>query len=84
MTTAKHRLWTKKVKNAIRKDSVFDWRVQGSGFRVSLWGAPSFDYMLKRFRGLNGFNGGGAAHKNMEAPRSIDGGDARRWHFSQQ
>lgn len=23
MTTAKHRLWTKKVKNAIRKDSVF-------------------------------------------------------------
>jgi len=47
--------------------------------------------MLKRFRGLNGFNGfngfdgfdgGGAAHKNMEAPRSIDGGDARRWHFS--
>ena len=63
----------------------------GSGFRVSLWGAPSFDYMLKRFsgfsgfsgfNGFNGFNGGGAAHKNMEAPRSIDGGDARRWHFS--
>ena len=56
--------------------------VYGSGFRVSLWGAPSFDYMLKRFSGFNGFNGGGAAHKNMEAPRSIDGGDARRWHFS--
>lgn len=40
--------------------------VYGSGFRVSLWGAPSFDYMLKRFRGFNGFNGfngGGAAHK---------------------
>lgn len=37
--------------------------VYGSGFRVSLWGAPSFDYMLKRFRGLNGFNGfnGGGA-----------------------
>ena len=34
MTTAKHRLWTKKVKNAIRKDSVFDLGVQGSGFRV--------------------------------------------------
>ena len=33
----------------------------GSGFRVSLWGAPSFDYMLKRFSGFNGFNGGGAA-----------------------
>ena len=27
---------------------------------------------------------GGAAHKNIEAPRSIDGGDARRWHFSHQ
>ena len=35
----------------------------GLWFRVSLWGAPSFDYMLKRFRGLNGFNGfnGGGA-----------------------
>ncbi len=53
--------------------------VYGSGFRVSLWGAPFFDYMLKRF---SVFNGGGAAHKNMEAPRSIEGGDARRWHFS--
>ena len=31
--------------------------VYGSGFRVSLWGAPSFDYMLKRFSGFNGFNG---------------------------
>ena len=58
------------------------FRVQGSGFRVSLWGAPFFDYMLKRFSVFNGFNGGGAAHKNMEAPRSIEGGDARRWHFS--
>lgn len=32
MTTVKHRLWTKKVKNAIRKDSVFwigGFRVQG-------------------------------------------------------
>ena len=53
----------------------------GLWFRVSLWGAPSFDYMLKRFSGFNGFNGGGAAHKNMEAPRSIDGGDARREHL---
>ena len=32
--------------------------------------------------GSTGSTGGGAAHKNMEAPRSIDGGDARRWHFS--
>ena len=30
---------------------------------------------------VHGFNGGGAAHKK-EAPRSIDGGDVRRWHFS--
>ncbi len=57
-------------------------------FRVSPWGAPSFDYMRKRFsgfkgfKGFKGFRGGGAAHKKIEAPRSIDGGDARRWHFS--
>ena len=51
-------------------------------FRVSPWGAPSFDYMRKRFSGFKGFKGGGAAHKKIEAPRSIDGGDARRWHFS--
>ena len=60
----------------------FIWfRVQGSGFRVSLWGAPSFDYMRKRF---SGFKGGGAAHKKIEAPRSIDGGDARRRYSSHQ
>ena len=23
----------------------------------------------------------GAAHKNMEAPQSIDSGDARKWHL---
>ena len=43
--------------------------VYGSGFRVSLWGAPFFDYMLKRFSGVNrfrGFKGGGAAHKNQK------------------
>ena len=54
-------------------------------FRVSPWGAPSFDYMRKRFsgfKGFKGFRGGGAAHKKIEAPRSIEGGDARRWHFS--
>ena len=51
--------------------------VYGSGFRVSLWGAPFFDYMLKRFSVFNGFNGGGAAHKNMEAPRNINNGDTR-------
>lgn len=30
MTTAKHRLWTKKVKNAIRKDSVFLMGAKGA------------------------------------------------------
>jgi len=47
-------------------------RVQGSGFRVSPWGAPSFDYMRKRFSGFNrfsGFKGGGAAHKNQKRRR---------------
>ena len=26
-------------------------------FRVSPWGAPSFDYMRKRFSGFKGFKG---------------------------
>ena len=29
-----------------------------------------------------GIRNEGAAHKNIEAPRSIDGGDARRWYSS--
>ena len=33
--------------------------------------------------GSTGSTGGGAAHKK-EAPRSIDGGDVRRWHFSHE
>ena len=36
---------------------------------------PPFDYMRKRFSGFNRFggsNGGGAAHKNIEAPRSFE------------
>ncbi len=48
-------------------------------FRVSPWGVPPFDYRRKRFRG---FNGGGAAHKNMEAPWSINSGDARKRYSS--
>ena len=47
------------------------------GFRVSPWGVPSFDYVRKRFSGFNRFrrfNGGGAAHKNMEAPRRFETG----------
>ena len=52
-------------------------RGAGSGFEVSSWGVPPFDYVRKRFSGFNrfgGFNGGGAAHKNMEAPRRFETG----------
>ena len=28
-----------------------------------------------------GVRSAGAAHKNMEAPQSIDSGDARKWHL---
>ena len=48
---------------------------KGSRFRVSPSGVPSFDYVRKRFSGFNRFrrfNGGGAAHKNMEAPRRFE------------
>ena len=59
----------------------------GSGFRVSPWGVLPFDYMRKRFGGFNrfkGFNGGGAAHNHMEAPRSINTGDVRKSYSSHQ
>ena len=42
---------------------------------VSPWGEVPFDYVRKRFSGFNRFrrfNGGGAAHKNMEAPRRFE------------
>ena len=45
------------------------------GFRVSPSGVLPFDYVRKRFSGFNrfgGFNGGGAAHKNMETPRRFE------------
>ena len=58
--------------------------IKGSGFRVSSWGVLSLDYMRKRFSGFSGFKGGGTAHKKIEAPRSIDGGDARRQYLSHQ
>ena len=54
---------------------------------VSPWVEVSFDYVRKRFSGFNrfsGFKGGGTAHKKIEAPRSIDGGDARRQYLSHQ
>ena len=42
------------------------------------------DCLRKRGSGFyrfRGFSGGGAAHKNIEAPRSIHNGDARRLAF---
>ena len=54
---------------------------------VSPWVEVPFDYVRKRFSGFNrfsGFKGGGTAHKKIEAPRSIDGGDAQRQYLSHQ
>ena len=54
---------------------------------ISPWVEVPFDYVRKRFSGFNrfsGFKGGGTAHKKIEAPRSIDGGDARRQYLSHQ
>ena len=51
------------------------------------WGVQLLDYMRKRFSGgagSAGSKGGGAAHKKIEAPQSIDGGDARRRYSSHQ
>ena len=39
------------------------------------------DCLRKRFNRFYRFSGGGAAHKNIEAPRSIHNGDARRLAF---
>ena len=48
---------------------------KGSGFGVSSSGVVPFDYVRKRGSGFNRFrrfNGGGAALKNMEAPRRFE------------
>ena len=45
------------------------------GLRAGPWGVLPFDCLRKRFSRLNGFrgfNGGGAAHKNIEAPQSFE------------
>ena len=44
------------------------------GMGVSPWGASPLDGGMKEgseFYGFSGFNGVGAAHKNIEAPRSF-------------
>ena len=46
-------------------------------------GGSSLDCVRKRFsrfKRFKRFKGVGAAHKNIEAPRSINSGDARRWY----
>ena len=45
------------------------------GMGVSPWGASPLDGGMKEgsgFYGFSGFNGVGAAHKNIEAPRVFD------------
>ena len=47
-------------------------------------GRAALDRVKKRFSGFYGFKrfkGGGAAHKNIEAPRSINNGKTRRWYL---
>ena len=39
------------------------------------------DCLRKRFNRFYRFSGGGAAHKNIEAPRNIHNGDTRRLAF---
>ena len=54
--------------------------VQGSG---RPWDVLALDYVWKpRLNEKWEMRNGGAAHKNMEAPRSINTGDAMSWHSS--
>ena len=53
--------------------------VQGSGLAP---GAARPLIVDESFARQLGVRSAGAAHKNIEAPRSIDGGDVRWWHFS--
>ena len=58
MTTAKHRLWTKKVKNAIRKDSVFLMGAKGGrGLHRREAARVSLDLRIRRHAGISGIPG---------------------------
>ena len=60
-------------------------RVKGSGLA---YGARrpliTYERGSAGSKGSEGSKGGGAAHKKIEAPRSIDGGDARKRYSSHQ
>ena len=67
----------------------FSIKVQGFGFKSqgSGFARGACRPLIACERGSAGStssegSSGGAAHHHMEAPWSIDGGDARRWHFS--
>ena len=57
-------------------------RVRGSGLARGV-GRPliTCERGSAGLTGSEGSMGGGAAHKNIEAPRSIDGSDARKWYL---
>ena len=72
------------VKNFLRSHFDKEGGIKDNGFKKGLapeaWGPMiTFESSTRQL----GVRSGGAAHKK-EAPRSIDGGDARRWHFSHQ
>ena len=52
--------------------------VRGSGFAR---GVPRPLIVDESFARQLGGRSAGAAHKNMEAPQSIDSGNARKWHL---
>ena len=68
------------------------FRVQGSGFARGVPRPLIVDESFARQLGVRseelgvrseelGVRSAGAAHKNMEAPQSIDSGNARKWHL---
>ena len=54
------------------------FRVQGSGVAR---GVPRPLIVDESFARQLGVRSDGVAHKNMEAPQSIDSGNARKWHL---
>ena len=65
-----------------------NWDYVKSNRRLELvrdgsWDVQSLDSVGKlRLNEKLEMRNGGAAHKNMEAPQSIDGNDVMSWHFS--
>uniref|UniRef100_UPI0040269B09 hypothetical protein n=1 Tax=Dialister sp. TaxID=1955814 RepID=UPI0040269B09 len=67
---------------------IMNWDYMKSDRRLELvrdgsWDVQSLDSVGKlRLNEKLEMRNGGAAHKNMEAPQSIDGNNAMNWHFS--